>query len=295
MQRPIYKCALVLLCLLAVSPQALAQTTDGDALYQRSLARLHALPQQPYIEYTMSQSNGSPDDSARSTLVEIVIERRADRTSWNAVEGGNSLPVNGVLIGRHFLIPDMFLRAGPIGPTVEEGAGALPQLDDVATPPPNAEPLKTIATVGTRPSHRYNIAVGDQQNIPNCGTVTHLILRPTGDPEFDNVRELWIRTSDAVMCKVRYTSKLFEVRHTSIANSLDVTATLNEDGLVTSWTSSGHVYMPVPGYSTVGDGTFTSYLWKDAEPEYLFDEKLWVAHANAVRASLKASPSPGPR
>jgi hypothetical protein len=297
MPRPIYKYALAILSLAAiVSGSVCAQTTDADALYQRALARLHSLPQHPYIEYTMSQSNGTPDSDARSQLVEIVVERRADRTSWNAVQGDDAKLV-GVLIGRHYLIPDAFLTAGPSGatppPATEDtGAGALPQLDDAVSPSATTLPLKTIATVGTRPSHRYNVNQTGVEHVANCGNAAHIFLHPTGDPEFNNVRELWIRTSDAMLCKARYNSKLFDVRHTQTANTLDITATLNEEGLVVSWQSTGHIFLPPPGFATVGDGTFTRYVWKENEPDFLFDEKLWNAHANQVKASLKASPSP---
>lgn len=297
MPRSLYICLGIIACCVALCTPASAQAIDAGELYWRALARLHALAQQPFIEYTMSQENNAPDGSPGFSLTEIVIERRADRTSWNAVTGGDSLPLNHVLIGRHYLVPDAFLRAGssdtgPVATTVENGAGALPQLDDAEQAP---SPLKIIATVTNKASRRYTVTGNREESVPNCGNAVHVFLHPTGDPEFNNVRELWIRANDAMLCEARYNSKLFDVRHTQTANTLDVTATLNEDGLVTSYHSIGHVFLPAPGYTSTGDGTFTNVVWKTVEPDYLFDEKLWNAHANQVKASLKATPSPKPR
>ena len=297
MLRSLSTCLGTIACCVALCTPASAQAIGADELYRRALARLHALAQQPFIEYTMSQQNNAPDGSAGFALTEIVIERRADRTSWNTVTGGDSLPLNHVLIGRHYLVPDAFLRAGPndtgpVATTAETGAGALPQLDDVEQAP---SPLKIIATVSNKTSRRYSVTGNREEDVPKCGNAVHVYLHPTGDPEFNNVRELWIRASDAMLCKARYNSKLFEVRHTQTANTLDVIATLNEDGLVTSYHSIGHVFLPAPGYTSTGDGTFTNFVWKTIEPDYLFDEKLWNAYADHVKASLKASPSPKPR
>lgn len=246
-----------------------------DELYLKALARLQSLPQQPFIEYRMYQTNSDLSGENRFTLDELVIERRADHTSWNAVQGGDSFPLNHVLIGQHYLVPDMFLHSGDIS---AGSVGAIPQLDQI-----DDATLKVITTVHALAKPHYDVTQMGEQKL-DCGDAIHLTLHPKGDAERYNVRELWIRPSDYVICQARYNSKNFVVRRDDIANTLDVTATLNDDGLVTSWKLTGHVFMPLPGFDTKGTGTFSKFLWTQNEPGYFFDEILWTRHANEVKA-----------
>jgi hypothetical protein len=253
---------------------------SADELYLHALVRLQSLPQQPYIEYTMDQSSTDPNGN-RISLSEIVVERRSDRTSFNAVVGGEMFPLNHVLIGRHYLVPDMLLHAGPIA---ADAAGALPQIDRL-----DEQTLKVLVTVKAVPKPRYFVTLAGEATLA-CGVTEHLTLKPRGDIEMNNVRELWIRPTDYAICQMRYNSKNFEVRHQGGGEVIDVIATMNDDGLVTSWKGVTHYYLPAPGFDIPGEGSFSRFLWTATEPDYYFDEILWTKHANEVKAQSTPHP-----
>src|SRR5215469_8569024 len=168
----------------------LSAVLSPDELYLKALVRLQSLPQSPYIEYRMKQSSSATDGTNRFSLDELVIERRADHISWNSVQGGDSFPLNHVLIGQHYIVPDMFLHSGDI----TAAPGTMPQLDKL-----DDETLKVIVTVKAVPKPQYTVSRnGDvtreaDATLPGCGDVVHLMLKPKGDSDRYNVRELWIR------------------------------------------------------------------------------------------------------
>ncbi len=266
----------------------------AQAVYARALARLHAIPQSPYLMYVMTQQNRGANGAGSLDLTEIVIERRSDRVSFNTVQGGDE-PSDSVIIGVHYIIPDMFLSTAI--PPPPDAIGAVPQLDEIA-PQTGAMSLKTITTVTAvaHPAYDVTAKMGPSglatENLAGCGPAYHLYLRPVRNLERYNVHELWVRANDFVLCQARYSSKFFEAKNVVNTDaSLEVTATLGDDGLVKSWADSGRIHIPVPGFSTVGSGTFSRFTWKDQMPEYFFDQKLWEAHVRAAHAAPAPSPS----
>lgn len=270
----------------------LSAAMSADELYLHALARLQSLPQTPYIEYTMDQTNSDLSGENRFSLSELVIERRSDHTSFNAVEGGDSFPLHHVLIGRHYLIPDMLLRENTtVATPAPDAVGALPELDRL-----DQDTLKVLVTVHAVPKPQYALSIaGDSSHesyvmIDGCGETVHVLLKPKGDTDRYNVRELWIRPTDFAICQVRFNSKDFSVRKIADAAQLDVTARINDDGLAISWKVRSHSYLPAPGFTSIGTGTFSRFLWTDSEPAYLFDEILWTKHANEVKAQTTPHP-----
>jgi len=253
-------------------------------IYEEAVARLRTLPSAPYLEYVMRQVNTTPDGVVALALDETIRERRRDRSSWNLVTA--SVPSNrgwqgDVMIGRHYLVPDAFLPGTTAASA--ESTGLLPGLDsDTALP--------VIATVHSTASPSYAITLVDQTNVANCGNVAHLSLSPLRDPERYNLRELWIRTSDYMLCKAVYNSHLYGDDPRRPHTSMVITATLNDDGLITSWVSNDSSLDFGGLYRTNEIGEFFNVVWSDAEPDYFFDRKLWDARKAAPLPTAPPQP-----
>ena len=247
--------------------------------YRAAVAWLATKTQAAYLEYVMDQAN-SRRGRIIDTLTQNVVQRRADRHSWNIAIAGTLYPLQTVRIGRHYLIPDAFL------PFRAETApsGVLPAFD---TPDPT--PLKTIATV--RNAISYDVTLVGNEGLEGCGEVAHLHLRPLREPERYNVREMWVRLSDNRLCKATFSSRLYQEQGEATAYPTIDTAVLDDRGLITSWHSFIQFHFIIATYASNNDGTFANVKWTQREPDYLFDRARWNAH---VAATQTESPSPAP-
>jgi hypothetical protein len=247
--------------------------------YRAAVAWLAAKDQAPFLEYVMDQANARRG-RVIDTLTEDVVQRRADRHSWNLTTAGTMYPLQSVKIGRHYLIPDAFLpyRAESAPP------GVLPGLD---IPDPNG--LKTIATVRSEIS--YAVTLIANENLEQCGDVAHLKLRPLRDPQRYNVRELWVRLTDNRLCKATFASRLFQEEGDATPYPTIDTAVLDDRGLITSWHSFVQFHFLIATVAGTNDGTFANVKWTKQEPAYLFDRSQWNAHA-AENSTPSPSPSP---
>lgn len=245
--------------------------------YRGAVVWLATKSQAPYLEYVMDQAN-SHKGRITGTLTENVVQRRADRRSWNLTLGGTMYPPQTVKIGRHYLIPDAFL------PYRSESApsGVLPAFD---TPDPTA--LKTIATV--RNTISYEVTLVANERLDGCGEAAHLKLRPLHDPERYNVREMWVRLTDNRLCKGTFSSRLYQEQGEGMAYPTIDTAVLDDRGLVVSWHSFVQYHFIVATYAGNNDGSFSNVKWTQQEPQYLFDRAQWTAHVAAMQ-----SPAPSP-
>lgn len=252
---------------------------DPMALYYSALGRLATLSSAPYLTYVMRQVNRYADDNIAAAMDESVHERRSDRVSFNFVTAGiPKINVDKVSIGRHYLIPDAFL---PLSATAEdEPDGMLPRFDPTPT---------VIATVHT-PSN-YAISFDGWSTLVGCGNVAHLRLRPLHNPERYNIRELWIRPADYMLCKAMYRSHLYNDDPRHPRTSTVVTATLDANGLIESWTSSNTDIVWAHSLLTYSNGEFFNFSWSESEPDFYFDQKLWDAHVKSLPSAI---PMPTP-
>ncbi len=267
--------AVVLLAAASCLPSVVrAQPTDLAAAdrYRAAAAWLSSLPQRPYIAYVMDQT-GSRRGRVLGTLTEDVVERRADRRSWNRVTAGTMFSLRDVKIGRHYLIPDAFL------PYRNESApqGVLPTFD---TPDPQG--IKTIATV--RSAISYDVSLVANESLEGCGDVAHLRLRPLHDPQRYNVREMWVRRTDNRLCKATFASRLYQDDGQGTPYPTIDTASLDERGLITSWHSFVQLHFLIGTFAAVSDGTFSNVAWAQQEPDYLFERSQWDAHVRATQS-----------
>lgn len=255
---------------------------SATEIYYRALARLRSLPTGPYVEYRMRQVNIRSDGILANAMDQSVRERRRDRASWNLMlAADDSHPSwNGeVWIGQHYIIPDAFLPVSvirrqsraptPFASNEPRGAtGNLPGLDTAGAFP-------EIST--TMASPNYVVTLIGWTQLDSCGQVAHLGLKPIRDPERYNVSELWVRTSDYMLCKAAYNSHLYRDQSERWPpGSAFVTATLDNRGLVTRFDTQNVITMA--NVSTTTHGEFLDVVWADAEPDYYFDQKLWDAH-----------------
>jgi len=262
--------------------------------YRGAVSRLRSLPIEPYLSYDMYQQRDT------STLTEEIRQRLSDHVSWTRVietHRWGHWTVGEVEIGRHYLVPNAFL-ASPRGAT-EPASGQLPTFGS------GDGDLKTIASV-TAVSRDYSVRLLDLEQLPGCGLTAHLALTPIGDPERYNIREMWVRTSDFMLCRAIYRSHLFEVTGDHLQDVLVVDAVLGEDGTIASWHSI-YTFGATPfGMTSLGDGvtevdgTFSRLEWSDDLPSYYFDETLWNEHTRMSPAEdsaprpEKVEPAPPP-
>lgn len=247
--------------------------------YRAAVVWLETKTQAPYLEYVMDQT-ASRRGRVLDTLTQDVVQRRADRRSWNLSIAGSLYPLQTVRIGKHYLIPDAFL------PYRSESApsGVLPTFD---TPDPTT--LKTIATV--RNTTSYEVTLVANESLDQCGNVAHLRLRPLRDPEKYNVREMWVRLTDNRLCKATFSSRLYQEQGEGTPTPTLDTAVLDDRGLITSFHSFVQFHLIVLTVAGVIDGTFANVKWTQQEPAYLFDHAQWSAHVEAMQTP-STSPSP---
>lgn len=241
--------------------------SSADDLYAGAIRRLESLSQQPYISYVMTHSQTHQGKLIRGYTL-AVVERRADRRSWNKTIDGTMGKLGAVAIGRHYLIPDAFLPYR--NDSVPQGA--LPGLDTGAQ-----ASLHTIARIHSALSYKVTL-VGDE-TLQNCGPVAHLSLIPLRDPQRYNVREMWVRRSDFQLCKAVFASRLFkdegEVRSYP---SID-TVELDGNGLIAAYSLFVQMHYLLGTYAVTDNGTFSHISWANDEPAYLFDYAAWKASA----------------
>ncbi len=270
----------LLLALAASSGPVIAEspaTPSPDALYRGAIAHLLALPQQPYLAYVMTQTS-STHGAINFTIAQAVIERRADRVSWNRFVGGDA-PSGGILIGRHYLVPDAFIPYE----NVALPDGALPLLE---RPVPAASaapsPLRTIATI--RSAISYRVREEGVDRIPGCGDAVHLVLDALREPDRYNVRELWVRASDFRICKAVFESRFFrEASQPPSPYPMRVEVVLDSRGLITDAVTHTHVLTIDGPLDILGVVKFTDVMWARDEPAYLFSRAAWEQHQHAPR------------
>ncbi len=200
----IFVLGLEIICSHAASAQAISRTpaptasSRPDDIYFAALARLKNLPSAPYLDYVMRQVNTNQDGAVVLALDEDVHERRSDRSFFNLITAAVPRANAGrVLIGRHYIIPDAFLPFASTAPV-----GMLPNLDEEGSSP------DVIATVHSLSN--YRIVLDEVVSLQGCGEAFHLSLTPLRDPDRYNVRDLWIRTDDYMLCKAIYNSHLYD-------------------------------------------------------------------------------------
>ena len=211
------------------------------------------------------------------TWVQEVVERRADRASWNKITGGNLHKIGEVSIGRHYLIPDAFL------PYRNESVpvGVLPGLDanDDITP-------RTIASVHSKLS--YVITLLGDETLENCGVAAHLKLTPRRDPQRYNIRDMWVRPSDFRLCKAVFASLLYQDSTQGHSSKSVDTAELDENGLITSFSLFAQMHLIVATNAFEDDGTFSHVSWAEDKPAYLFDYEAWKASGATYDPAISA-------
>lgn len=191
-----------------------------------------------------------------------VVERRADRTSWNETIAGTIGKAGTVAIGRHYLIPDAFL------PYRNESApqGVLPALDAPLSPE-----IRTIAT--THSAFSYAIAFAGEDRLDGCGDAVHLALRPLHDAERYNVRDMWVRPSDFRLCKAIFASRLFQPAGKGKPYPTMDTVELDENGLISSYSLFVQMHFLIGTYAVTDAGAFSNLAWAQEEPASLFERK----------------------
>jgi hypothetical protein len=288
--------------LVAVAPGRFAQAdpTPGSAptstpsatdIYYRALAHLKELSSAPYVEYVMRQVNTTIDGRIVLSIDESVRERRRDRASWNLVTARSAGPrawsIGDVTIGQHYLVPDAFL---PLLISRVQTKCCPAEANEMMPgfAKPEDQSLQTNATVPAVASPIYAVIFLGWADLADCGKVAHLGLRSLHDPERYNVRELWVRTSDDVLCKAIYNSHLYrDQRYRDPPGSMVITATLDDRGLITSWRSTTTMNALGGPFRTLDYGEFFSVSWSNQEANYFFDRTLWDAH-------VKSAPPSGP-
>lgn len=202
----------------------------------------------------------SHDGKPIGTYTLSVVERRADRTSWNKTTAGTLEKAGNVSIGRHYLIPDAFL------PYRNENApaGVLPGLDTA-----NQAHLHTIANIHSALS--YNVTLLDDETLDGCGQAAHLALRPIRDPQRYNVREMWVRRSDFRLCKAIFASRLYKAQGRGSSYPSIDTVTLDANGLIVSYSLFVQIHYVIGTYALTDNGTFSDLSWSNDQPAHLFD------------------------
>jgi hypothetical protein len=248
-----------LLCTAILAADA---SQDAPALYMGAVQWLESRPQSPYVNYVMTQSSAH-DGKILFTQSQVVIERRADRRSWNRYVAGDPSLQGSIEIGRHYLIPDAFL------PYVASDVprGALPGLDTS---------LKTIAAVHSSISYRVRFV--DLETLPSCGETAKIELSPLHDPDVYNVRSLWVRPSDFRVCRATFESRLFQEQSQRTPPSMLEDVVLDERGMITDAVSDNNVLTSNGTYEILSVVKFTDIAWSASAPEYLFDRAAWEAH-----------------
>jgi hypothetical protein len=267
---------------------------SGQEIFERAFERLESYPVAPYIVWTdlrktrqISMMSGGPSGTFASVVRYAV--RSAD-----GAESYSTFPIDPkvlppVEVGVQFLGPFAFaLRPGQQPQTI------APLQPDV----PAALPV--IANVVARAKPNYDVTIAGTEIVAGHSTY-HLRLKPQGDQQRHNLRDLWVDATTFDLWKAHFTST-YAPGELLPKSPTDVTVS----------------FLPIASYWVVAHAQWN---WEDLEdgfsfeydvatlditfpatlPDWLFDERAYRRRESAREADYlsgligapgAASPSP---